>query len=101
NLLIRLAFGYIVRDIDCAFRLIRRSILQSVPLSSNGAMVSTELLAGIHAAGYAIHEVRVEHLPRAGGEPTGSNPRVIARAFRDLVCYRLELNQRLRAGRRS
>lgn len=97
NLLIRLLFGYVARDIDCAFRLFRREALAHVPLTSNGAMISTELLAGAKARGYRIIEVRVTHLPRQGGHPTGANLRVILRAFRDLVRYRLELARQLRA----
>jgi glycosyltransferase involved in cell wall biosynthesis len=97
NLLIRAFFGYVVRDIDCAFRLMRRSALERVSLTSEGAMISTEMLAGAKARGYRIVEVRVTHLPRQGGEPSGANPRVILCAFRDLVRFYLELNRQLRA----
>jgi glycosyltransferase involved in cell wall biosynthesis len=97
NLLIRAFFGYVVRDIDCAFRLMRRSALERVSLTSDGAMISTEMLAGAKARGYRIVEVRVTHLPRQGGEPSGANARVILRAFRDLVRFHLELNRQLRA----
>lgn len=96
NFLIRLLFGYVVRDIDCAFRLVRRSALERVSLTSNGAMISTELLAGAKARGFSMVETRVTHLPREGGHPTGANPRVIALAFRDLLQYRLELWRQLR-----
>jgi glycosyltransferase involved in cell wall biosynthesis len=97
NALIRLFFGYVVRDIDCAFRLIRRSALERIPLTSDGAMISTEMLAGAKARGYQIVEVHVTHLPRHGGEPSGANPRVILRAFRDLVRFHLELGRQMRA----
>jgi glycosyltransferase involved in cell wall biosynthesis len=99
NHLVRVFFGYVVRDIDCAFRLIRRSALESVPLSFDGAMISTQLLAGLKARGFVIAEVGVTHLRREGGNPTGANVRVVARAFRDLVRYRLELDRELRAER--
>jgi glycosyltransferase involved in cell wall biosynthesis len=99
NMLIRLLFGYVVCDIDCAFRLFRRSVLNSVQLTSDGAMISTELLAGAKARGYKFAEVRVTHLPRAGGQPTGANLRVILRAFRDLLVYHVELGRQLRAER--
>jgi len=99
NLLIRLFFGHVVRDVDCAFRLIRRSALERVALTSDGAMVSTELLAGAKARGFVIAETRVTHLPREGGHPTGANLKVIMRAFRDLLRYRLELTRQLRAER--
>jgi glycosyltransferase involved in cell wall biosynthesis len=95
NLLIRLLYGYVARDIDCAFRLFRRSVLEYVPLTSDGAMISTELLAGAKARGYRIAEVRVTHLPREGGHPTGAHPLVIARAFRDLIRYRFTLSRQL------
>ncbi len=95
NMLIRLLYGYVARDIDCAFRLFRRSVLEYVPLTSDGAMISTELLAGAKARGYQFAEVRVTHLPREGGHPTGAHPKVIARAFRDLVRFRLTLSRQL------
>lgn len=99
NLLIRTLFGYVVRDIDCAFRLIRRSALNSVPLNSDGAMISTELLAGLKARGFVLGETQVTHLPRQGGHPTGANLKVIARAFRDLVHFRIELSRQVSAER--
>lgn len=97
NRLIRLLFGYVARDIDCAFRIVRRSALARVPLTASGAMISTEMLAGLKARGCVFDEVRVTHLPREGGEPTGANLRVILRAFSELVRYRVELSRQLRA----
>jgi glycosyltransferase involved in cell wall biosynthesis len=99
NMLIRLLFGYVVRDIDCAFRLFRRSLLDRVTLTSSGAMISTELLVGSKARGFVIAETRVTHLPREGGHPTGANLKVILRAFRDLLRYQVELSRQLRAER--
>jgi glycosyltransferase involved in cell wall biosynthesis len=93
NFLITLLFGRVVRDIDCAFRLFNRQILNDMHLESNGAMISTELLVGTKVRGYRIAEVAVTHLPREGGHPTGANPAVIFRAFRDLLRYRIELGR--------
>jgi glycosyltransferase involved in cell wall biosynthesis len=99
NQLIRLFFGYVVRDIDCAFRLIRRTAVESLVLTSDGAMISTELLVGLKARGYVLDEVCVTHLARRGGHPTGAKFSVIARAFRDLLRYRVELSRQLREER--
>jgi glycosyltransferase involved in cell wall biosynthesis len=93
NLLIAVLFGRVVRDIDCAFRLFRRQILDDVHLESNGAMISTELLVGTKTRGFRIAEVAVTHLPREGGHPTGAHPIVILKAFRDLLRYRIELGR--------
>ena len=37
-------------------------------------------------------ELRVTHYPRTAGSPTGGNPKVILRAFRDLLWLRLHLS---------
>jgi glycosyltransferase involved in cell wall biosynthesis len=101
NLVVRLLFGYLARDIDCGFKVFRREILDRVTLDSNGAMIDTELLAGARARGYKVAELPVRHLPRVAGHPTGANLRVIVRAFRDLFRFRLRLSGELRAEAKS
>ncbi len=101
NMLIRILFGYLCHDIDCGFKVFRRHILERVPLQSNGAMIDTELLAGAKARGFIIREAPVTHLPRTAGKPTGANIRVILRAFRDLVRFRLRLNAELAQEKRQ
>gem|GEM_PF-149882 len=76
-----------VRDIDCAFKLLRTSILHQYPLETRGAMINAELLYRLKRAGYTYREVGVQHLPRQAGRATGANPRVIARAFSELFIY--------------
>ncbi len=82
--LIRLVLGVHVRDIDCAFKLLRNDFLHRYPLETRGAMINAELLYKLKRAGYSYREVGVHHLPRRGGRATGASPRVIARAFREL-----------------
>jgi glycosyltransferase involved in cell wall biosynthesis len=84
-------FGLNVRDIDCGFKLFRREVLQAMPMRSDGAFLSTEMLLRARAAGHAIGEVPVHHYPRKAGAPTGANLRVIGRAFRELWQLRREL----------
>lgn len=95
NMLIRLLFGRLCRDIDCGFKLIRAEVLAQIDLESNGAMVDTELLAAAKTRGYRITDVPVTHLPRIAGEPTGADLKVIFKAFRDLLAFRLRLNREL------
>jgi glycosyltransferase involved in cell wall biosynthesis len=94
NRLVRLVFGLQVRDVDCAFKLIPRTLLDRFTLRSDGAMIDTELLLLCLRAGATIHEVPVRHRPRLAGEQSGANWRVVARAFRELGVLR----QRLTAG---
>jgi glycosyltransferase involved in cell wall biosynthesis len=93
NWLVGHAFGLGVRDVDCAFKLIRRDILDGVRLTSTGAMISAELLVRAKANGARVRELGVEHLPRVAGEQSGANPRVVLRAFRELRDLRAELRR--------
>jgi glycosyltransferase involved in cell wall biosynthesis len=99
NLLVRGLFGYLCRDIDCGFKLFWRGILDQLELVSDGAVMDTELLAGAAARRFKIAEVPVTHRPRQAGRATGARPRVILRAFRDLIRYRIRLDRELRAER--
>jgi len=101
NMLVRLLFGYLCRDIDCGFKLFRREVLEHVTLASDGAMIDTEFLAGARARDFRIAEVPVTHLPRMAGEATGANLKVVARAFRDLVLFRRRLGRELREERQG
>jgi putative flippase GtrA len=82
--LIDWVLGVHVRDIDCAFKLLRTGFLHQHPLETRGAMINAELLYKLKRVGYSYREVGVHHLPRRGGRATGANPRVIVRAFREL-----------------
>ena len=94
NLLVRALFRLPVRDVNCAFKLFRRAALDGIEPEADGAMVSTELLARICRRCLRVVEVPVGHFPRRAGAPSGARPRVVARAFVELV----RLHRRLRAG---
>ncbi len=96
QMVIRILFGYLCRDIDCGFKLFRREVLAQVKLTSNGAMLDTELLAGAQARGFLIAEVPLTHLPRLAGEATGANVKVVVKAFRDLLRFWWRLHRELR-----
>jgi glycosyltransferase involved in cell wall biosynthesis len=95
TMLVRLLFGLKVRDIDCGFKLFRRETVDGIELHSQGALISTELMARIAGRGARICEVDVHHLPRLGGESSGANLRVILHAFWELFA----LFRQLRAAR--
>jgi glycosyltransferase involved in cell wall biosynthesis len=89
NWLVRRALELPVRDVDCAFKLARTELLQSLELRSSGAMISPELVARSLARGAQLVEVDVAHRPRRSGEQSGANPRVILRALSELRALRL------------
>ena len=84
NLIVRVLFYVPVRDIDCAFKLFRRSVFSELDLESVGAMVNTELMVRIARAGYSVVELGVTHYPRTAGKPRGASPKVIWTAIREL-----------------
>lgn len=87
KMVIRLALGVRVRDLDCAFKLLHTGILQRISLETRGAMINAELLYKMKQHGYAYKEVGVHHFQRQGGKATGANLRVILRAFRECFLY--------------
>jgi glycosyltransferase involved in cell wall biosynthesis len=97
NTVVMLLFGRTIHDIDCGFKIFRRSVLNHIHLESNGAMIDTEMLAELRARGFKMTDVPVTHLPRTAGSPTGANLKVIVRAFRDLFKFRLRLWRELRS----
>jgi glycosyltransferase involved in cell wall biosynthesis len=94
NRLMRSLFAMPLRDVDCAFKLVRASALDGIELRSHGAMISTELVVKLLARGARLHERDVRHRPRVAGEQSGANLRVVLRAFRELAAMRGELRGR-------
>lgn len=101
NLLGTLLFGYTARDVDCAFKLFRRRILDDVRVESRGATFSLEFLVRAKCRGYRIREVPVKHLPRLAGKQTGARLDVITRAFRELIAFRRRLAEEEKRNRWS
>ena len=91
NRLVRWLFYVPVRDIDCAFKLFRRSALEAVDIESRGAMINTELMVKLARRGCRIVEVAVTHRPRQAGAPHGAKLRVIGRALREVRTMRASL----------
>jgi len=85
--LIALALGVRVRDLDCAFKLIRTDFLHTHPPTTHSALINAEVVYMLQRSGATWREVGVRHLPRQGGHATGANLRVIARAMCDLLRY--------------
>jgi len=65
---VRLLFGLTVRDVDCDFRMMRRSIFETVRLEKNSGVICLEMMKKITDAGFRIAEVPVHHYHRAYGK---------------------------------
>lgn len=94
TLLNNLLFGINVKDVDCAFKLVNRKVVEKIPRleSVRGGMISPELLAKAKKSGFKITQIGVHHFPRHEGKQTGANFKVILKSFIDLFRLWKKLN---------
>ena len=84
-----------ILDIDCAFKLFHRNVVDDLmPLESRGAMISTELLLKLVDNNYTYEQVGVTHYPRHYGAQTGARWDVIYGAVKET--FRLMSHRRAR-----
>ncbi|HEV3085326.1 MAG TPA: glycosyltransferase family 2 protein [Gemmataceae bacterium] len=85
-LALRFVFGLRLKDVECAFKLFRRSIFERIPIQSAGSFVHAEILAKANFLGCMMAEVEVSYAPQAGQsmnmEPQGQRRREAFRLFR-------------------
>jgi glycosyltransferase involved in cell wall biosynthesis len=65
--MVRLAFGLSLRDIDCDFRLFRRSVLERIELEETDGSMCIELLKKLQDSGCRFTQTSVSHYPRLYG----------------------------------
>ena len=81
---VKMAFGLRLRDVDCDFRLMRRSIFDRVHLESDSGVICVELMKKVQDAGFRIAEVPVHHYHRAYGKSQFFNFRRVWRTGKQL-----------------
>jgi len=82
--IMKLAFGIKVRDVDCDFRLIRRSAYERVTLSSSSGTICVEMMKSFQDAGMPFAECAVSHFHRAYGKSQFFNFRRLFQTAVDL-----------------
>src|SRR5688572_16367035 len=82
---VKLLFGLAVRDVDCDFRLMRRSVFDRVRLEHNSGVICLEMMKKVHDAGFRIAEVPVHHYHRAFGRSQFFNFRRLTRTAVDVA----------------
>jgi glycosyltransferase involved in cell wall biosynthesis len=78
-------FGLSVRDVDCDFRLMRRTIFDRIELHKTSGVICLEMMKKIEDAGFRIREVPVHHYHRAFGKSQFFNFRRIAKTGVDVM----------------
>jgi glycosyltransferase involved in cell wall biosynthesis len=85
NSLVKAVLRLRVRDVNFAFKVIRREVLEHVELVSEGSFIDAELLAKAQRRGFHIIQFGVDYFPRARGTSTLSSPAVIVKILRELA----------------
>ncbi len=101
---VKLAFGLVIRDVDCDFRLMRRTIFDAITLESTTGTITFELVKKVQDAGFRIVEVPVHHWYRQYGQSQFFNFPRVARTLIALIgwWWRLVIQrEHLRGGKRS
>jgi glycosyltransferase involved in cell wall biosynthesis len=88
NRIIRYAFGLSVKDVNFAFKMMRREVLQAVPLYSEGSFIDAELLIEAKRQGFRMTEIGLDYYPRTAGVSTLASNSVILKIISEMRAYR-------------
>jgi glycosyltransferase involved in cell wall biosynthesis len=88
---VKLCFGLRLRDVDCDFRLMRRSVFEKVSLTRSSGVICVELMKKVQDHGFRLAEVGVHHYHRTYGKSQFFNFPRVARTLQDLARLWLEL----------
>ncbi|MBI2101427.1 glycosyltransferase family 2 protein [Candidatus Woesearchaeota archaeon] len=101
NAIMRLLFNVKERDLDCAFRLVSKRVIDSISLKCRTGVATTELLAKARAIGFKIKEIGVGHYPRRFGQPVFEGrflnlpkPRVVIDLLKEIRMLYRDLEQK-------
>jgi glycosyltransferase involved in cell wall biosynthesis len=85
NRFARLLFSLPIRDVDCDFRLLRRTALKHADLVSTSGVICVELVHKLHKAGCVFREVPVNHYARQHGRSQFFTLRRVAHTAKDFL----------------
>ena len=91
NAFVHLAFGLKIRDVDCDFRLMRRSLFERLELRSSSGTICVEMIKKLQDLGCRFREVPVHHFHRSVGRSYFFRPYWLAKTFVDLLALWHEL----------
>jgi len=85
HLIMKLMFGFKLKDVDCDFRLIRRSVFDKIKLEYNSGIICVEMIKKIQDAGFHFAEVPVHHFFRSYGKSQFFNVKRIYHVGKDIL----------------
>jgi glycosyltransferase involved in cell wall biosynthesis len=97
NGLIGVLFGWPHRDINFAFKLMKRGVLDAVELKSEGSLIDAELVVKAKNRGFNIQQIGIDYFPRTRGTSHLGSFNVVLKILRELV----KLYPEMRASHRD
>jgi glycosyltransferase involved in cell wall biosynthesis len=93
NILINILFFVHFRDINCAMKIFKRTVLENITINSCpiGAFIDAELLLKASNIGFKIAQFPVTQYERKSGIASGSKPKLILNTIKDMIKLRLNL----------
>lgn len=81
----KILFNTPIRDVDCDFRLMRRTIFNDITLEQNTGLICIEMIRKISVAGFHFVEVPVHHYWRTSGKSQFFNVARVAQVVTGLL----------------
>lgn len=99
--IVKLAFNIKIKDVDCDFRLVRRSSYNRVRLHSSSGTICVEMIRSFQDAGLKFAECPVHHYHRAYGKSQFFNFKRLFKTFKDLsrLWWRLVIKRQAQIAR--
>lgn len=96
NTVVRIFLGINLKDVDTAFKLLKREVIDNIDISINSGFICAEIFAKAIKKGYRIKQLPVHHYPRTYGSSSSFNFFFILRSILELMelCWDISLRER-------
>lgn len=87
NLLIRLIYRIRVRDVNFAFKVFKREVLNKISLQASSVFVSAELLIRAWRMGFYICQIGADYFVRRAGQSTLASPKSLIKIVQEMIFF--------------
>lgn len=101
NWLIGVLFGWPHRDINFSFKLMKRSVLETIELRSEGSLIDAELVVKAKNRGFTIQQIGIDYFPRTRGTSHLGSFSVVLKILRELVKLFPEMRRKPATGAKT